>query len=155
MIVIEIAAAAIVACLLVWASVVDWRRREIPDEVSIAIAALSLPVWYATGVSLWPGTAIHLGIAAVAFAVFFGVFVLGQMGGGDVKLITALALFLTPFDFVRMLIVMALAGAVLTIAMVVRHRLRNADGAVENPYGIAIAFAALAVMSVRYVNHFA
>ena len=155
MLIVEIAAVAIVAGLLVWAAVVDWRRREIPDEVSIGIAVLSLPFWWATGVEVWPGAAIQVAFAAGAFAVFFGVFALGQMGGGDVKLITALALFLAPFDFVQMLIVMALAGAVLTVVMVVRHRVRKASGLFENPYGIAISFAGLAVISVRYLNHFA
>lgn len=152
--IVEIAAALIVAGLLVWAAITDWRIREIPDEVSIGIAAVSIPFWWATGVGLWPDMPIQLGVAVVAFAVFFGLFMIGQMGGGDVKLITALALFLAPIAFVDFLIVMALANGVLTVAMLLRHRARRDGSAFENPCGLAISFAGLAVIGVRYLNQF-
>ena len=145
--------AAIVALLLLWAAVVDWRRREIPDTATIAIAVLALPYWWATHVSLWPGVAIQLAVAVVAFAVFAGVWALRQMGGGDVKLLVALALLLPPADFMAMLFVMAIAGGVLTVVMIVDHRRRASADAFENPYGIAIAFAALWVLAERYLNH--
>lgn len=145
--------AAIVAALLVVAAIVDGRHRIIPDWVNIAIALLAVPYWWATQLSPWPDIALQFGIAAVAFAVLLAVFAAGQMGGGDVKLIVALALFLAPLDFMRMLFVMAIAGGILTVAMVVRYRLKGSQGDFENPYGIAIAIGGLVALSERYLNH--
>jgi len=155
MVTLELALVALVAVLLVVASVFDWRQRIIPDSVNAAIALLAIPYWYATGLGLWPDIAIQLGMALAVFAVFLGVFALGQMGGGDVKLLVALALFQSPIDFIRTLLVMAISGGVLTVVMVIHHRRQGGDAPFENPYGIAIAFGALAAMSERYLNHLA
>lgn len=151
----EFALATLVAVLLVVAAVIDGWTRIIPNWLNLAIAVLAIPYWWSTSLALWPDIALQLGIALIVFAVLLGVFSLGQMGGGDVKLIVALALFLAPLDFVRMLFVMAIAGGVLTLIMVVRHRLRAADEPFENPYGIAIALGGLVALSERYLNHLA
>ncbi len=147
------ALAAIVAVLLVVAAVIDGRTRIIPNWLNAAIALLAIPYWYSTGLALWPDVAIQIAIGAAALLVFAGVFAIGQMGGGDVKLITALALFLRPADFVQTLVVMALAGGVLTVVMAVRHKSRNDGTPFENPYGIAIALGGLVAISERYLNH--
>ena len=149
---LQLTLSAIVALLLVAAAIVDWRKREIPEWVNIGIAIAAVPMWWATGLTLWPGLAVQLGVAIAAFAVFTGVWMLGQMGGGDVKLITVLALFFAPIDFVGMLVVMAIAGGVLTLVMVVDYRLRPRETPFENPYGIAIAFAGLWILAERYLN---
>lgn len=143
----------IVAVLLIVAAVVDWQRREIPDWVNLGIALLAVPHWWALQLTVWPGLALQAAVVLGAFVVFAGVWALKQMGGGDVKLIVALALFLTPLDFAHMLFVMGLAGGVLTVVMAVEHRLRKRAAAFENPYGIAIAFAGLWVIAERYLNH--
>jgi prepilin peptidase CpaA len=152
---LEIVLALVVAALLVVAAIIDGRSRIIPNRLNLAIAVLALPYWWATGLALWPDIAIQLGVAAVTFAVFLGIFALGQMGGGDVKLLVALALFLPPGLFLKTLIVMAISGGVLTLVMVVHHRMKRDDSEFENPYGIAIAFGALVAMSERYLNHLA
>ena len=149
------AIAAVVALLLFVAAWIDGRTRIIPNWLNAAIALLALPYWHVNGLTLWPGVAIQIAIAVVVFAIFFGIWSLGQMGGGDVKLLVALALFLSPVDFVRTLFVMGLAGGVLTLVMVVRHRMRHDGAPFENPYGIAIAAGALYAMSERYLNHLA
>ena len=147
--------AGLVALLLVVAAVIDGRTRIIPDSLNLAIALLAIPYWYATHLAFWPDIALQVGLAALAFLIFLGVFAIGQMGGGNVKLITALALFLAPFDFMRTLFVMAIAGGVLTVVMVVRHRMKADGSPFENPYGIAIAFGGLVTLSERYLNHLA
>ena len=151
----EIVLALIVALLLIAAAVIDGRTRIIPNGLNLTIALLAIPYWWMSGLALWPDVAIQLGIAVVVFAIFLGVFAMGQMGGGDVKLIVALALFLHPLDFMRMIFVMALAGGALTVIMIVRHRLTKAEGPFENPYGIAIAIGGLIALSERYLNHLA
>ena len=151
----EFVLAAVVAVLLIVAAVIDGRTRIIPNWLNLAIAVLAVPYWWSTSLTLWPDIALQLGIALLVFVILLGVFSLGQMGGGDVKLIVALALFLAPLDFVRMLFVMAIAGGVLTLIMVVRHRLRHSEEPFENPYGIAIALGGLVALSERYLNNLA
>jgi prepilin peptidase CpaA len=145
----------VVAVLLVTAAVIDGYSRIIPNWLNLAIALLAIPYWWATGLSLWPDIAWQVGIAVGVFAILLGIFWLGQMGGGDVKLIVALALFLQPLDFMRMIFIMAIAGGVLTVVMVVHHRSTRSAKPFENPYGIAIALGAIVAISERYLNHLA
>jgi len=142
------------AALLVWAAIGDWRTREIPNWLNAAIAVAAVPYWLALGLDPWPDMAIQLAIATMVFIVFAGCFAIGAMGGGDVKLITALSLWLPLGGLFNMLIVMAIAGALLTLAMLIHHRLRREAGRPEIPYGIAIAGAGLWAMSEPYLNHF-
>jgi prepilin peptidase CpaA len=86
-----------------------------------------------------------------------------MMGGGDVKLIGALALWRVPLrqgettfaPLLDLLVVMALAGGVLTLVMLVLHRRAKAGGQLEIPYGVAIVIGALAAYGERYLNQFA
>ena len=74
----------------------------------LASIALAAPLfWCAGGLALWPDIALHVGVALAAFAIAAGLFAIGQMGGGDVKLIAALALWFPPPLFLHMLIIMA------------------------------------------------
>ncbi|ARS27819.1 A24 family peptidase [Sphingomonas sp. KC8] len=135
------------AAALLYAAWGDIRTRTIPNWLNGAIAIAAPLWWLAQGLTIWPDMAIQLGIAAAVFAIFAGCFALGMMGGGDVKLLGALALWLPPLPLMRMLVVMALAGGVLTIVMIALHRARKAGGQPEIPYGVAISAAALWVMA--------
>ena len=90
------------------------------------------------------------------FLLFAGAFYVGMMGGGDVKLAGALALWFSP----------------VRNAEADRHhvdRRRRADagrrsasiarakktGRPEVPYGVAIAFGGLWLLAQRFLNHFA
>lgn len=143
---IQLILLAALAALLLYAAWGDLRTRTIANRLNLAIA-LGAPLWWlAQGLPWWPGAAIQVGIALLVFAVFAGCFALGMMGGGDVKLLAALALWLPPVPMMRMLVVMALAGGVLTLACIALHRARKAQGQPEIPYGVAIAFAALCAL---------
>ena len=145
---------AVMGALLLSAGIQDVRSREIANWKNAAIALLAPIWWVAVGLDPWPMMAVQLGVALVAFALFCGAFALGQMGGGDVKLIGALALWLAPLNVMNMLIVMSLAGGALTLAFVVDHHLRRREGAIEIPYGVAIAFAGLLALREPLVNQF-
>lgn len=139
--------------MLVSAGIQDVRTREIANWKN-AVIALSAPLWWwANGMSLWPGVALQIGVAAVVFAVFVGTFVLGQMGGGDVKLIGALALWLPPLPLLWMLVLMSLIGGALTAAMLADKWLAKRES-LEVPYGVAIVVAALITLGEPIINQF-
>jgi prepilin peptidase CpaA len=131
------------AVMVVIASVTDWRARTIPNWLNGAIAVGALLWWWANGYAPWPTIAMLVAQAAAVFGVFAAMFAIGAMGGGDVKMITALALWFQPPEFFHLISVMAIAGGVLTLAMLIRHKIHKYEGRPEIPYGIAIAFAAL------------
>ena len=108
--------AALAMALLV-AAFTDLKSRTIGNKLNLAIAAGAPLFWWATGLDLWPGVAIQLGIAAATFAVTALFFAIRQMGGGDVKLLTALALWFPPTNFLALVLIMAMLGWVLTLAM--------------------------------------
>ena len=137
----------VLAALLLSCGIEDARQRTIADWKNAAIAALAPLWWWATGLALWPDVALQIGVASLAFGLFVGVFSIGQMGGGDVKLIGALALWFPWSPLLGLLMVMSMIGGVLTIIVAVERWWRKADGPVEVPYGVAIAIAGL--MAVR------
>lgn len=121
----------------------DVRTRTIPNRLNAAIA-LGAPVWWwVSGYAPWPDMAVQVGLALALFLLFALFFALGAMGGGDVKLIAAIGLWLPPLAMLAMLQVMAIAGGILTLAVLVDHKARRRPGRPEIPYGVAIAVAAL------------
>ena len=109
---------SVLGLLLVSAGIEDARSRNIANWKNAAIALLAPLWWWANGLALWPEVAIQLGLAALVFGFFVGAFAIGQMGGGDVKLLGALALWLPVQPLVGMLVLMSLVGGALTIVMV-------------------------------------
>jgi prepilin peptidase CpaA len=83
--------------------------------------------------------------------VLAGLFAIRAMGGGDVKLLTALALWIKPMWFLHLLMVMAVAGGVLTVVMAVWHVTRRQRDRLAVPYGIAIAAAGIWVLVADYL----
>ncbi|GAA0440079.1 MULTISPECIES: A24 family peptidase [Sphingomonas] len=140
--------------LLLSAGIEDVRTREIANWKNALIALLAPGWWMASGLSLWPGVAIQLAVAVAVFGLFVGAFWLGQMGGGDVKLIGALALWLPPQPLLWMLVLMSLLGGALTLLMVADKLLRKKKQLPEIPYGVAIALAALLVIREPILNQF-
>ncbi|WP_157216212.1 A24 family peptidase [Flavisphingomonas formosensis] len=141
--------------LLLVAAWGDIRSRTIPNALNATIALLAVPWWWATDISLWPGVPIELAIAGGIFVVFSIFFMFGWMGGGDVKLLTALSLWLLPAQLMLLLTVMALAGGAITLVMLIARLVRQSKEEPEVPYGVAIAFAGLLIIAERYLNHFA
>lgn len=97
--------------------VTDLRSRTIGNRLNAGIALAAPLFWWASELALWPGVAIQLGVAALTFAICCLFFAIRQMGGGDVKLLTALALWMPPAAFLDLLFIMVMAGWVLTLVM--------------------------------------
>jgi prepilin peptidase CpaA len=141
--------AALAIALLV-AAVTDLRRRQIDNWLNAAIALGAPLFWLASDLSL-VAMGWQVAVAAGAFAVFAAMFALGWMGGGDVKLLTALALWIKPPWFAQLVVVMALAGGVLTLAFAIWHVAARRRGRPAIPYGIAISAAGLWALASQYV----
>src|SRR6478752_5872624 len=134
------------ALLLLVAAVIDIRSRIIPNGLNAVIAGMAVLWWLAMGFG-WSAVLAQLGLAAAITLVFAGFFFLGWMGGGDVKLLGALALWLPLEKMAVVLVWMAIGGGVLTLGMLIAHRLRRAEGRPEIPYGVAIVGAALLALT--------
>lgn len=143
------------AAMMLVAAIWDLRKREVPNSLNAAIAILAIPFWWASGLPFWPDIAIQIGIAALVLGVFAAAFAIGAMGGGDVKMIAAVALWLPPQAVVALLVVMSLAGGLLTAVMLVRHRLAKAEHQLEIPYAVAIAIGGFWLIGERFLNQFA
>lgn len=146
---------ALLVLLLLRAAQTDIRARIISNGLNLAIALLAPVWWWANDLALYPDIPLQIGLALAVFALFAALFALGMMGGGDVKLLAALALWMPLPVMARLLVVMALAGGGVTLATLAHHRLTRRTGQAEIPYGVAIAIAGIWVVGARYLNHWA
>jgi prepilin peptidase CpaA len=144
----------ILALLLVAAGVEDARHREIANRKTAAIALLAPLWWWAAGIAPWPDVAVQIGLAIGLLALFAIAFRFGWMGGGDVKLIAALGLWLPLGPLAWMLVVMSLGGGALTMLMLLDHRVARRSAPLEVPYGVAIVAAALLTLREPILNQF-
>lgn len=145
----------VLSAFLVIAAITDIKSRTISNRLNIAMAALAPLFWIATGLPLWPGMFIQLGLALIIFISFALMFAMGFMGGGDVKLLGALALWLPLQPMITLLLIMSILGGAVTAATILHHKIGRRAGQPEIPYGVAIALAGLWVLGERYFNHFA
>ena len=153
----------LLAILLIVAAVVDVRTYTISNGLNAAVALLAPLFWWSIGLPLWPDAAIQIGVALGIFALLAITFYMGMMGGGDVKLAAAIALWFPPATSLRFLVYMSLAGGLLTIIVLLIHRIRGKAPIVEGekaarvevPYGVAIAAGALWILAQRFLNQFA
>ena len=145
----------LLAAMLAWIAVEDVKTYTISDRLNLAIALLAPVYWWSVGVPLWPDAAIRLGAGVLVFLLFAGAFYLNAMGGGDVKLAGALALWFTPYETLRLIVIMSIIGGLLTLAVVAIHRAREKSGRPEVPYGVAIAAGGMWLLAQRFLNHFA
>jgi prepilin peptidase CpaA len=145
---------AILAAMLIVAATGDLRTRTIPNWLNAAIALTAIPFWVFSGLNFWPDVVSQIGIALIVFALFAIAFRFGAMGGGDVKMVTALALWLPAAAVLKLLVIMSLAGGVLTLVMLMRHKLAKSGSQLEIPYGVAIAVGGFWVFGERFLNQF-
>lgn len=139
------------AIALLIAAFTDMRSRKIYNWLTLTIALGAPLFWWSSGMSLWPDIALQIAVGFGAFAVFTAMFSLGWMGGGDVKLLTALALWIAPRLLPDFLLMMALIGGVLTIVVGGWHIARRRKDQIAVPYGFAIAASGLWVLAINYM----
>ncbi|BDI60425.1 prepilin peptidase [Qipengyuania nanhaisediminis] len=140
------------AIALVFAAATDLKRRQIYNWLNAAIAIGAPAFWWASGLALWPDIALQLGIAVATFAVTAGLFALRMIGGGDVKLLTALALWIEPGAFLQVIVIMAVAGGAVSAILAGWHLYKRDKKRLAVPYGVAIAIGGLWVIAPKLAN---
>jgi len=139
--------AAILLLLMLLAALEDAWRMEIADWTSGAVAVLALAtvVVVGPGAGLWQNLLLCTAVLGVGALLFRA----GGMGGGDVKLMAAAALWFDMSSGWKLFVLIAILGGIETLILLglrklpwpeaarSRHLpLRNGEGI---PYGIAIA----------------
>lgn len=135
------------ACVLA-APVFDLMRFEIPDMLSIVIAITAIAYGLLTPGFGWLS---HLAATALVFAVLLLAFARNWMGGGDVKLLTAIATWTGLEGLLLQIVATAIAGGILALVLIMARRLvamsridsartpRLLQSDAPLPYGVAIA----------------
>ncbi|TCT07507.1 A24 family peptidase [Aquabacter spiritensis] len=90
---VEIAGKLVFTCLVAWAAIHDLLTLRIPNRLNLLIFAAFVPVAALTGLSA-EALVSHAGAAAALFAICLALALVGQLGGGDVKLISGIGLWL-------------------------------------------------------------
>jgi prepilin peptidase CpaA len=144
--------------LMATAAFEDFRRFIIPNPLTIGLCVL-WPFYFAAAPSMATAlAAISCGLAVFAVGAFL--FARGYVGGGDVKLLSAAALWAGPAGLANLLLLTGILGGALAlfllvpggarIATVARGALGQAvpDSAAPRyvPYGVPIAIAAVIVV---------
>lgn len=133
---------SLVAAILFWAAATDLKDRRIPNFQPLGILGLFvlLAAWQVAGGALvttaflWP-----LVSAALVFSFCLVLFALGMMGGGDVKLMAAVALIAGPSLSAAFVLFVTIAGGVVALGALVHASAHNTPAqAVKVPYGVAI-----------------
>lgn len=138
-------ALAIVAALLVIAAISDMRRYMIPNWLTLGIALAFAASRFVSPFNLLD-LSQRIAAAALLLLVGFILFARNLFGGGDVKLIAALALWLGLAALPRFLLLMSLAGGVLALTLLLVRWMRSRSSEKLDhriPYGVAIAAAGL------------
>lgn len=151
---VRIVLLCLLGALLIAAAVTDIRSRIISNKLNIAIALLAPLYWLASGIPAWPDMALQVALGIGMFGVFALLFAFGLMGGGDVKLLAAVALWFPWQALMLLLVIMAVLGGIVTLITVVHHRVTKRIGQPEVPYGVAISLAAMWLVGERIIYQF-
>jgi prepilin peptidase CpaA len=157
--------AAFVFCIC-YAIVSDFTRLTIANWIPATLAALFL-VYAVLRLDL-STVKDHLVLAGIIFAFGFVSFVFGWIGGGDVKLLTALTLWAGPSYGPDLLILTTLGGGLMAFALLLLRnstqarilmptaapfrRIRSFAERGVCPYGLAMGAAALVSLQPMFMS---
>jgi prepilin peptidase CpaA len=145
------------SALLMIAAWCDVATRTIPDTLSLLLLASGGLTRVLEGPS---ALALSVGTALLLFALLLIAFSRGLIGGGDVKLMTAFTIGISPLDSYRFVVATAIVGGLLAITYLLLSRMPHFVGQIRRtsllgrvftieawrirrhgplPYGVAIA----------------
>jgi prepilin peptidase CpaA len=125
-------AQVVIAILVGLAAIVDdLARRQIANW--IPLAALSGGLGWQLGLHGWQGLAVALGGAAAGFGVFLIFYLLGGMGGGDIKLMAGFGALLGAARVAEAALWTAGAGGLLALGALGLRAVRKRAGRTAVP----------------------
>jgi len=110
------------------ATVDDLARRRIANWIPAAALAGGFG-WQIGQNGIWPGVGYAAGGAAVGFAVFLVFYLMGGMGGGDVKLMAGFGALLGVSGVLWAALLTAAVGGILAVCALAWKALRRMLGA--------------------------
>jgi prepilin peptidase CpaA len=134
--------------LLMMAAWRDVATRTIPDTISLLLIATGAITRILDGPA---ALALSAGSALLLFVLLLFAYSRGFIGGGDVKIMTALAVGLSPLDCYRFVIATAIAGGFLGIGYLLLSRRRTSVGEGKR---ISLLARVVAVEVWRIRHHF-
>ncbi len=139
---------------LIVAAISDIRTRRIANWLSLFIVALFVVAAITrtiAGVELMAALVWPLATGLFVFLVGLGAFAAGLMGGGDVKLLAAVALMAGPSFALPFVLYTAVFGGFIAAGMLVWQRLEKEPSPflMKVPYGVAIMAGGLWVCMHR------
>ena len=132
--------------LLVYVATIDIATRLIRNEICLALALLGVAAQLASPMQL----AQSLLAAAILLLLLFVIYQRGSIGGGDVKLLVALAIGLPLTGVIQLLTITALAGGVLALLHLMMRQLPCPNLA---PAGSSFVRRVYAVERWRHLRH--
>lgn len=153
------AAVAVFGGAMIFAAVSDLRNFEVPNWVS-GVVVVAFLVVASTSAVPWPALLENFITGLAVLAVGFALFAAGWFGAGDVKLLSAIGLWIGWPLLIPYLIIVVLNGGVLTLMLIAFRRFPlyahfTAIRWIEQlharkkdvPYAVAIALTALFFLS--------
>ena len=132
--------------LLLYVAMMDIATRLIRNEICLALALLGIARQLASPMQV----AESLIAAAILFLLLLVIYTRGWIGGGDVKLLVALAIGLPLMGVIQLLTITALAGGVLALVHLMMRLLPYPKLA---PAGSSFVRRVYAVERWRHLRH--
>jgi prepilin peptidase CpaA len=102
------------AALLGLAAAIDWRSRRIPNWLTLALAACGIAQSFAPWGTVHPTSAMTGFLAGMGLTII--PFAIGALGGGDVKLLAALGIWIGPLPVLWVFLAAAIIGMFIVLA---------------------------------------
>src|SRR6267154_2363696 len=132
--------------LLVYVAMIDIATRMIRNEICLVLALLGIAGQLASPMHV----AESLLAATILLLLLFVIYQRGWIGGGDVKLLVALAIGLPLMGVIQLLTITGLAGGVLALVHLMMRRLPYPRLA---PAGSSFARRVYAIERWRHLRH--
>ncbi|HEY8618421.1 A24 family peptidase [Phenylobacterium sp.] len=149
----SILALIVFGALLGGAAASDLKSYRIPNRLCLALAAGALVLAFPASSDEW----VSRGGAFLAVSiVVLSLYVMRAMGGGDVKLLAAVSLWIPLGELPVFVLALGLAGGVQALVTMAGRRLATAGAAAtmrrRMPYGVSIALAGWAWAAAAFLG---
>jgi prepilin peptidase CpaA len=154
---VNVAILLLLPAAVAFAAAMDLFTMTIPNRISVIMVLAFFPLAPLAGLGLYE-MADHIGAGLLVLVIGVALFAGGWFGGGDAKLLAAIALWVGFDNLILYVFYVAMAGGMMALLFLTlrtmplpklllgqpwAHRLHHRDGGI--PYGIALAAGALMV----------